>query len=169
MRRTGLWFGLGCESAVLPQTTPLHKHGAVGRDLKPRLRTLLAMLCVALSFVFAGASAASVVDGVQHAARGAHHHGLHLSFSMADDDRHDDGDHHHDDGDHQDQGGSGDHQTGAGHHHADAPVTAPTVGIETGAIIVRAEPVRVIANPSRAKGVRPGGLDRPPKTFANLT
>lgn len=139
----------------------------MGRTLEPRLRTLLATLCVALTFVFAGASAASVVDAAQHAAHVPHHHGLHLSFSMADDGHHDGDHHHHDDGDHdgdhQGHGAPGDHQTGVGHHHADAPVGAPAGHVETDVTVALVGPILRIEPSMGAKGVRPGGLERPPK------
>ena len=139
----------------------------MGRRLKPQLRMLLTTLCVALSVVFAGASAASVIDGVQHSAHVPHQHGLHLAFSVADTDHH--ADHHHDDGDHHDgDGAPGDHQPGAGHHHADAPVGTLSAVVETGAAVVLAELTLHIEGAASARGVRPGGLERPPKESANL-
>lgn len=151
----------------MPPAPHLHKHAAVGRTLEPRLRIVLAMLCVALSFVFAGASAASVVDEVEHAARIAHEHSPHLSFDMVD------GDHHADSpvgGDYPDPGAeAGDHQPGAGHHHSDAPVGALSTALDTGRAIASAGPRLRINGAARAKDVRPGGLERPPKRDANLS
>jgi hypothetical protein len=154
------------KAPALPQTPHLHKHAAVERNLEPRLRTLLAMLCVALSFVFAGTSAASVVDDVQHSTTVTHEHGLHLGFTLADDDHHAD---HHDDGDHHDEDGAADHQPGAGHHHADGPVGAINAGAEIGAAPAVAELTLRTQGAANSKGVRPRGLERPPKRSANLS
>lgn len=135
--------------------------------MKPRLRIVLAMLCVALSFVFAGASAASVVDEVQHQARIAHEHGLHLSFDLVD------GDHHAEPaagGDHPvPDDAAGDHQPGAGHHHSDAPMGALAAAMDTGTAVASVGPRLRINGAARAKGIRPGGLERPPKPDANLS
>jgi hypothetical protein len=155
------------ETAALRCAPHLHKRFCVRLNQEPGLRTVLAMLCVALSVVFAGASAASVIDGVQHAAHLPHQHGLHLAFSVSDTDHHAD---HHDDGDHHDDDGApGDHQPGAGHHHADAPVGTLSADVETGAAVVLAELTLRTEGVASAKGVRPGGLERPPKLPANLT
>jgi hypothetical protein len=125
------------------------------------------MLCVALSVVFAGTSAASVVDHVQHSTKVTHEHGLHLGFTLADDDHHAD---QHDDADHHDEdGAAADHQPGAGHHHADGPVGAINAGAEIGAAPAVAELTLQTQGAARAKGVRPGGLERPPKRNANLS
>jgi len=118
---------------------------------------------MALSVVFAGSSAARVVDRVQHAANAPHEHAVQLTLTA-------DNDHH---TDHRDDGGRGgseqapnDHQTGPGHHHADGP---------TGALGGTGEPfTRVSISPvslpnagaASAKGIRPGGLERPPKAIA---
>ena len=124
----------------------------------------MAALCVALSFVFAGASAASVVDEVQHFTRVAHDHAGQLALTVAVADHHID---HHVDGDQpDDNGGPGDHQSGIGHHHTDAPIgllnaTAPWNKVEGAA------PSRLsVECAEAAKGVRPGGLERPPKGSA---
>lgn len=124
------------------------------------------MLCVALSVVFASASAASVIDVAQHSTKVTHGHGLHLGFTLAEDDHHAQ---HHDDGVPQDDDDAAEHQPGAGHHHADGPVGA----INTGAEIVTAPAVAELTlqteGAASAKGVRPGGLERPPKRYANLS
>ena len=122
------------------------------------------MLCVALSVVFAGASAASVVDDVQHSTRTVHQHGLHLGSSLADDN------HHHDGGDQQNEDGApADHPTGAGHHHADGPVGALDPGVETAAAPAVAGLALRTRGADSAEGIRPGGLERPPKPNANLS
>jgi hypothetical protein len=126
------------------------------------------MLCVALSFVFASASAASVVDGAQHSTKIAHEHGLHLSFDLIDGDHHGA---HPDDGDHHDEedGVAGDPQPGAGHHHSDAPVGTLASPLDTGSALAAGGLERRINGTANAKGVRPGGLERPPKPSANLS
>lgn len=133
---------------------------------------MLATLCVALAMVFAGASAASVLDRVQHDAQLQHEHRLHLGFS--DDDHHDRAADAHDQyvGDHEDRGAdpnAGDHQPGLGHHHhGDAPSGA--LDEVDGALpLLVAVDARLIAGASAsAEGVRPGGLKRPPRTTDRL-
>lgn len=132
----------------------------MGRALTP-LRALVATLCVALSLVFAGASAASVLDRVQHHSHLAHEHGVHLALT-ADSDHHD----HHADHSQEapdDKAGAGDHQPGATHHHhSDAP---------TGVIATATpEPVTLVVatklpslEATNHRGTRPGGLERPPR------
>lgn len=124
------------------------------------------MLCIALSFVFASGSAASVVDGAQHSTKIAHEHGPHLSFDLVD------GDHHNAqaDADPADaDGATGDHQPGAGHHHSDAPVGTLASPLTTGRALAAAGLDLRINGTANAKGVRPGGLERPPKHLANLS
>jgi hypothetical protein len=128
----------------------------VGRNLT-LLRTCLATLCAALAMVFAGSSAASVVDRFQHDAHLAHEHGLHLSFSL-DDNHHD---HHADHGEQKGDDAS-DHPPGAGHHHADAPAGALNTSLASAPAAV-ADIVLAAAEATRAKGIRPGGLERPPR------
>lgn len=124
------------------------------------------MLCIALSFVFATASAASMVDGAQHSTKIAHEHGVHLSFDLVD------GDHHAPQPDaapSDADGATGDPQPGAGHHHSDAPVGTLASPLATGrALAVAGLDLRMNGTAS-AKGVRPGGLERPPKRLANLS
>ena len=123
-----------------------------------------------LAAVFAAASATSVVDHLQHEARIAHEHGAHLTLASMD---------HHEvrgsaserehDGDHENDGAPADHAPGAGHHHhADAPVAALGGGLKVGG--ARFADVRTPPQPSdpNTKGVRPGGLERPPKPLAIL-
>jgi len=125
------------------------------------------MLCVALSVVFAGATAASVIDRTQHSTRSAHEHGLHLAFTVADDDHRAA---HNDYGDHHDADGApGDPQLGVGHHHADAPAGTLSVDVEAGAALMLAELTLRTEGAASVRGVRPGGLERPPKDSANLS
>ena len=123
------------------------------------------MLCIVLAVAFAGASAASVVDKVQHAAQVEHEHGFPIAFHA--------GAHGHAEahGDHH-PGGEPDRSEpdmGAGHHqHADAPLgaLAAEASAAPAAPARSAQPARIeIAGP---KGVRPGGLERPPRPLAIL-
>lgn len=70
-------------------------------------------LCLALTLLFAAASAANAVNRLQHLTNGsAEHHHLPLADISVDED----GDHHPDMGD-PDNDMSRDHQPGTGHHH----------------------------------------------------
>lgn len=132
----------------------------MGRTLTP-LRALVALLCVGLSLVFAGASAASVLDRYQHDSHVSHDHGVHLTLT-ADTDHHD----HHADHDQEIPDGkadAGDHQPGATHHHhSDAP-TGVIATVEaapvTLAVVTDLSPPEAI----NRGGIRPGGLERPPR------
>lgn len=119
------------------------------------------MLCVALAVVFAGASAASVLDGAQHAAKAPHEHGPHLTLSQPEPDH--GADHHHDD-----DRSPADQHTGPGHHHADAPTGALSLPTETPLVLARAEIALSPLATEGSGGVRPGGLERPPKRIAKL-
>lgn len=135
------------------------------RGPTPPVRAWLATLCAALTVVFAGMSAASVVDGVQHAAQTPHEHAAPIAFIAADDDHH--ADHHADqqnDGDRSDAPNGP--QTGPGHHHADAPVGAPGMTSETFVVVSIQEASLADLSAAGAKGIRPGGLERPPKPIA---
>lgn len=125
------------------------------------MRAWLATLCVALSLVFAGASAASVVDQAQHAVASPHDHAAQFSLTLADHDHHADVQ---DDSDRSDAPDSP--QTGPGHHHADAPVGAP--GLMADAVVVTSIGQASLASlcAAGANGIRPGGLERPPKPVA---
>jgi len=152
--------------AALPPKPQAPKHAGVGRTLTPRLRTLITALCVALSFVFASASAASVVDRVQHSTRMAHEHGGQLAFSVAEADHHAD---HHVAGDQpDDNGGPADHEPGAGHHHSDAPAGVLSAVVPSGQAVVATQLTLRLDGAETARGIRPGGLERPPKAIANL-
>lgn len=145
-----------------------HKHSGVRRT-RSALRDLFAMFCIAVALLFAGASAASVIDGAQHAAKAPHEH--HFSLTAMADDHHDSaddhGDHH---ADHEPDDQSGDLQTGPGHHHHSEPPAGPPTLIATrlpvalGDALVRAE--RAAA---AVEGVIPGGLRRPPRSLAILS
>jgi len=81
------------------------------------------MLCIALSVVFTGASAVSVIDKIQHQGPSAHHH-EHMAFSdVALEDHHQDGGQGDDRGlaDVQEDEATTDNHPGAGHHHGDGP------------------------------------------------
>jgi hypothetical protein len=136
---------------------------AVGRDLK-LLRAFPAMLCVALAMAFAGASAASVVDRVQHQTHVPHEHGLHLSLDV---NGHADAHHapsHHHNGDRD----AGDHHPSPGHHHSHAPTGALMLPPLASAVVAAAGIVVPAPPEASRNGVRPGGLERPPKGAASL-
>jgi ABC-type nickel/cobalt efflux system permease component RcnA len=132
---------------------------AVGRT-RPTLRDLFAMLCIAIALVFAGASAASIVDGVQHAAKAPHSHQVSLT-TLADD-------HHHAPADHSHQQDADDEtrdlQTGPGHHHSEPPAVALTdFDAPSHATMTSTEVVPAL-NASTVDGLSPGGLERPPRS-----
>lgn len=121
------------------------------------------MLCVVLAGAFATASATSVVDHLQHDARILHTHDGRLTLTVAGD--------HHADHDREDGAdlGAVDHPPGLGHHHhADAPIGALGVAsvLEHGLFAI--DPSRPRFDDLDVPGLRPGGLDRPPKAFATL-
>ncbi|WP_309606866.1 hypothetical protein [Phenylobacterium sp.] len=128
---------------------------------------LVATLCVALSVIFAGVSAASVGDAAQHTVHPAHQPSLTLGLGIAEADHH--ADRQTPDGDHDRGSAPADHPPAAGHNHADLPVGALSGGAEAGVIISRAELTLRVHSAAGAPGVRPGGLERPPKDAANLT
>ena len=127
----------------------------------------IAALCGALTVVFAGASAASALNRLQHGAQLQHEHGLHQQI------RGDDGHHDHAAAahDHEDDGGEreGDHPTGLGHHHhADAPSGALSDSVEAYPLLVAADARLSAGTTAAAEGIRPGGLERPPRTRDTL-
>jgi hypothetical protein len=83
-------------------------------------RRAVAMLCVALMFVFAQAAVASSVGGVQHLFAGEHHHMMFSDITL-DYGHHDDGDHHDQDRhhDHHPDVAPDGHAVGHHHHHGD--------------------------------------------------
>lgn len=129
----------------------------VGQASPSALQTWVAMLCVALSLVFAGASAASAVDQVEHQGEAASHHG-HLAFS----DIHFEADHH----DVEDADAASD-DAGSGpqhHHHGDGLVGQPAVS----ATLASPAPSAVLLLVQRddlAASLGTQGLERPPKAF----
>ena len=138
----------------------------MGRGHRPQMRSLLATLCVALSVVFAATSVASVVDRIQHAVQMPHEHASELTLIAVDDDHHHAADHpKQDDRDDADQA-PGDHAAGPGHHHADAPTGSLNGTSETSAAVSVGAASPVTLGPAGAKGIRPGGLERPPKPIA---
>lgn len=125
------------------------------------MHALVAMLCVALSLVFAGASAASVLDRYQHNGHVAHEHGLRLALT-ADPDHHD---HHADHGREipDDKADAGDHQPGATHHHhSDAP-TGVIATVAAAAVTLAVATDLPPLEATNRGGIRPGGLERPPR------
>ena len=137
-------------------------HGIVGH-FPARLRTVVAALAVALTAVFAGASALSVVDRIQHSHHAAHHHDLRLAAveQIADPAL---ADHHGSDLDPFDR----DHQPSAGHQHVDAPLAGlaapggPAPSIRVCAVS------RVRFDTAACLGLPPDGLERPPRNFATF-
>jgi hypothetical protein len=134
-------------------------HSRVGRTA-PELRDLFAMLCIAIALVFAGASAASVVDGAQHAAKAPHSH--HVSLTAVADD------HHHEPASHSHQPDAddetGDLQTGPGHHHSEPPAFALAALDSLIQVTMTSSEAVSAPNPSTVDGLSPGGLERPPRS-----
>lgn len=134
---------------------------------------MLAMLCVALAMVFAGASSASVVDDLQHETGVAHEHGAQLSLVSVDDHAAVDAGQAHEHADDeaagQEVGDVSDPAPGAGHHHhADAPVGAPGGSVTVEAAHLASAVSGAEPRETNPKGVRPGGLERPPRPLAIL-
>lgn len=152
----------GGAASCQPFTGPLHRR-AVGRT-RTCLRTLFTMACLALAFVFANASATSVVDRFQHETGSAHDHGLRLSLTV-DDHLGDHAGDHHDNGDDR---GAPNHAAGIGHHHADAP-TGALDGATSIASLRPATAVPVSFAPEHiAARFKPGGPERPPRSLSLL-
>jgi hypothetical protein len=120
---------------------------------------IVAILCVALSLVFAGAGASHIVDRAQHAAEIPGHHD-HLAFSDVAYDDHRAG---HSSAVNLDVQNA-DHDAGpAHHHHGDShsgclPATDDCHGGTRLAAVQLAAELE-----SLASGTRPSGLERPPK------
>ena len=122
------------------------------------------MLCVALSLVFAGAAAANVLDGIQHAGESTGRHG-HLVFSDISY-----GDHHADHGgfaDESGQNGDADAAPAHHHHHGDGPLGfLSSVDAASGTTPIASAQLA----PPRdgpARGTSPAGLERPPRRAEN--
>ena len=140
--------------------------GAVIAPPRNALSTVLAMFCVALSLVFATASAASVLDRLEHQRGEAHHH-QRLSFSdLSFDDHHQAGEHA-DHGMEQGEDGASQTENGPGHHHhGEGPSAAPASGA---LMAVHAPPAagRLAGASDAARLTRAlPGPERPPKAFA---
>jgi hypothetical protein len=127
----------------------------VGRASLTSLKTVVAMLSIALSLVFAGATAATVVNQAEHQGEAAAHDG-HLAFS----DIHFDSHHHEDEAASADDAGSGTQH----HHHGDGLVGQPAVS----ATLASPAPSAVLLLVHRddlAASLGTQGLERPPKAF----
>lgn len=124
---------------------------------------MLATLCVVLAVVFAGASAASVVDRLEHARHFAHDHELNLAFTAD-----------LSDGAAQagpgqpDGGGDPEREPRAGHHHIDAPLGGLNGPYSSTPVVRIAEITQPSAATVTLDGLRPGGLERPPRRLATL-
>jgi hypothetical protein len=125
------------------------------------------MLCMALALTFAGASAASAVDGIQHSSPSSASH-EHLPFTLVAVDGVDQhGDHHeadHEDSD-EDEGTAPTDQHRGHHHHADSGSGLLVLAAHDAKRIGRAidrqgEPPR-----SLKLGLAPRGPERPPKPY----
>ena len=120
------------------------------RPLSLSLKTAAAMFCIGLSLLYATASAASVLDRVQHQNQPAQHH-PHGAFSDLSFDVH-----------HQDGDSEASHDRGGGHHHHAEPQ-----GIlgETQGCGVSASSTERLAILSDQLLTSPGspGPERPPK------
>ncbi|MBR7620007.1 hypothetical protein JKL49_11470 [Phenylobacterium sp. 20VBR1] len=115
------------------------------------MKTLVAMFCIALSLLYATASAASVLDQVQHQSQPAQHH-QHGAFSdLSFDDHHQDGD------------SEASHDPDSGHHHhADGPqgIIGEDAGRSVGASSTERRAIlsdQLIVSPGSP------GPERPPK------
>lgn len=145
---------------VAGESSPLHGVGKVLKHHGVRRATLigrwLGALCVGLVLVFATASAASVVDRFKHGNDLPHDHAV--QHTDANDQAHEHSPDSDDGAPDEDE-----HQPGLGHHHSDAPA---------GALVRAAAPMEAVSETGlapdlestrRVKGVRPGGLERPPR------
>lgn len=122
---------------------------------------LVATLAVALAAVFAGASALSVVDRVQHSHHAAHHHDFRLAAAeqVADPAL---ADHQGSDLDPFDR----DHQPSAGHQHVDAPLAELTALADAAPDIRLSTILLTPPEAAACRGLRPDGLERPPRDLA---
>lgn len=125
------------------------------------------MLCVALALAFATSSTASVMDRLQHVNDITHQHASTPSVHLDHHDAAADADHA-PPADTAGDDGRGDRHTGPGHHHVDAPVGAPIPAAGEALRLLAVTIARDIQRSSRADGIQPGGLERPPRVLANL-
>jgi hypothetical protein len=127
------------------------------------VKAAFAMLCIALSLVFASAAAAGVVDAVQHSGPAGPHQ--HLAFSDVSFNVHH-GDHHADGDGEQDSDQTG----GAAHHHHGEGSSAYVAAVETSWRLPRRVSAETASEPpGLAPSAPPGGLERPPKRTSDLT
>jgi hypothetical protein len=137
-------------------------HAAVGQ-VPLSLRAMVAMLCLALTVLFAGSSAATVVDHAQHGAAVSHEHGVHLTSTVSAHDLQADSDHDHASGvDSQDQ------QGGVGHCHVDPPSGGLNTSPAYCHVLDGAPVVRPLVTSAKVEDTRPGGLERPPRRLASF-
>lgn len=172
MRRLSPWRALrqGCLSA-LRRGASACSHVLVKAPLSRLAKTAVVTLCVALSVVFAGASASSLIDKLQHQGPSAHAH-AHIVFSVALEDHHADGDldHH---GDHADDVASvqapdvaPDHLPGAGHHHhTDSPAGFVATGAPLAALTAQSSERLAARSDHLIRSPGSPGPERPPKSL----
>ena len=123
----------------------------MSRSLSLSFKTTVAMFCIALSLLYATATAASVLDRVQHQSQPTQHH-QHGGFSdLSFDDHHQDGD------------SDASHDPGSGHHHhADGPQGIIGENQGCGVSASSAERLAILSDQLIASPGSPGP-ERPPK------
>jgi hypothetical protein len=124
--------------------------GQVGKRRQLSVRTLLAMLGMALSLVYAGSAMASAVNLAEHSLGGAHA-STHLPFSSIASDNHEHGDH------------PDDAAPDASHNHADAPAGVVTATVQLSSVSIGLAPLRSLEPKVRMPRAEIRGPDRPPK------
>ncbi len=153
MITAGLRIGAGAYSPAV-----------VSASLFPALRIAIVTFCVALSLVYATASAAGVVNQLQHQGQPDLHH-QHSAFSDLSFDNHpQDGDH----DDHSQPPADGadtsqDRDTGQHHHHADGPQGLLGSVAAYGALDGRPGARPAAGSDKLITGPGPSGPERPPK------
>lgn len=123
----------------------------MSRSLSLPFKTVVTMFCIALALLYATASAASVLDRVQHQSQPAQHH-EHGAFSDLTFDDH-----------HQDSDAEANHDPGNGHHHhADGP--QGILGDGQGRSVSTSSTERLAIRSDHLTASRGSpGLERPPK------
>lgn len=131
---------------------------------RPCLRSLIAMLCVALSLAFAGTSAARVVNQFQHDLRIEHTHAHHYALTMvAGSDHGDSLDAGREDDTARPDGDAESGDTPDGHHHADGPAGFHAASLDFAAeLIFNSQDLGGQSN-SSPDGWPPRGPERPPR------